>query len=63
MNLQPLGDRVVVKAMSEDEMKTASGKIFVLNVLKLQWNQVLVCEEVGAAWFQSSPLSLFLSCN
>jgi len=25
MNLQPLGDRVVVKAMSEDEMKTASG--------------------------------------
>ena len=25
MNLQPLGDRVVVKALSEDEMKTASG--------------------------------------
>ena len=25
MNLQPLGDGVVVKALSEDEMKTASG--------------------------------------
>ena len=27
MNLQPLGDRVVVKPMSEEDMKTPSGII------------------------------------
>jgi len=39
MNLQPLGDRVVVKAMSEDEMKTASG-IYIPDKLKKNHKKV-----------------------
>ena len=41
MNLQPLGDRVVVKPMSEEDMKTPSGIIIPDSAQKPQEGEVV----------------------